>query len=240
MPYRTYKDSNDEAADGTCEWLSQHEQYLQWLQPDGPRILRITADAGCGKSVLAKHLVDRILPGKRGLVAYFFFADTGHASTVEGALRSVLDQIFSKNNDLYYRYTESALSKHGRSLVQDEIALAELLYFVTSDPSMRSVCGVLDGLDECPKPQRRTLFRIMRTFAAMSNEDNGLKTLTASRPYEEVDREFDTVSNTCSIRIQGKDKEMTIAKDLAMSVHQQVASLAARKKWPPTIEAKLE
>lgn len=42
---------------GTCEWFLGHAKYQSWLKSAGPSLPWVTADPGCGKSVLAKHLV---------------------------------------------------------------------------------------------------------------------------------------------------------------------------------------
>lgn len=67
--YEWHKNRVDDRVDGTCQWLLQHEHYKDWLtQQSGP--LLVSADPGCGKSVLAKYLVDKALP-RSSIILYF-------------------------------------------------------------------------------------------------------------------------------------------------------------------------
>jgi hypothetical protein len=43
----------EERVEDTCQWFLQHEQIETGVRP-----LLVTADPGCGKSVLAKYLID--------------------------------------------------------------------------------------------------------------------------------------------------------------------------------------
>lgn len=93
--YRGRKDRNPVHLHGTCEWFMKHHQYQKWLSQDSG-LLWVSADPGCGKSVLIKHLVDNILPNSdERLVCYFFFKDDfGDQRTSINALCCILRQLF--------------------------------------------------------------------------------------------------------------------------------------------------
>ncbi|KAN0072724.1 ankyrin repeat domain-containing protein 50-like protein 3 [Elaphomyces granulatus] len=59
--YEQHKNFNPDRVDGTCEWVLSHPQYLQWFTKAHDDLLWISADPGCGKSVLAKSVVDNEL-----------------------------------------------------------------------------------------------------------------------------------------------------------------------------------
>src|SRR5579871_3337423 len=64
--------------EGTCEWFQTHKTYQNWLEsPDGGLLL-LSADPGCGKSVLSRFLIEEVLPVKlpRATICYFFFKDS--------------------------------------------------------------------------------------------------------------------------------------------------------------------
>ncbi|PNP53200.1 hypothetical protein THARTR1_06410 [Trichoderma harzianum] len=74
VTYEWYKDRVEKRVENTCLWFLQHERFQTWLkQESGP--LLVSADPGCGKSVLARHLVDEVLPRPGTTVCYFFFKD---------------------------------------------------------------------------------------------------------------------------------------------------------------------
>jgi hypothetical protein len=75
--YEATKNRNAERFPGTCNWFTNHELFKQWVSPtsQGPDILHVIADPGCGESVLSKYLIDSILPRNGRRVCYFFFKD---------------------------------------------------------------------------------------------------------------------------------------------------------------------
>jgi hypothetical protein len=54
-------------------WLLDHPHLQEWRRRE-PGPLPVSADPGCGKSVLAKYLIDHVLP-ESSTVCYFFFKD---------------------------------------------------------------------------------------------------------------------------------------------------------------------
>ena len=95
-PYRDRKDRNDNHVLGTCEWFTSHTLFQHWDQNDDSSILWVSADPGCGKSVLSKYLVDEVPPSiRKKTICYFFFRDdypNQKRSTI--ALASILRQLF--------------------------------------------------------------------------------------------------------------------------------------------------
>lgn len=74
--YESYKSGVPDRLDGTGEWLLEQPHLHQWLEDD-KGLLIVSADSGCGKSVLAKHLIDNVLPEScpSATICYFFFKD---------------------------------------------------------------------------------------------------------------------------------------------------------------------
>lgn len=84
--YEWYKERVEETVEGTCMWLLKHNKFQDWLQSkSGP--LLVTADPGCGKSVLAKYLVDHVL-SKSSTICYFFFQGPGPKYGLPSDLRT--------------------------------------------------------------------------------------------------------------------------------------------------------
>ena len=62
----------------TCLWTLHNHKYLEWRDADINRLLWISAAPGCGKSVLARCIVDEDLPStlqkdRPIRVLYYFF-----------------------------------------------------------------------------------------------------------------------------------------------------------------------
>lgn len=47
---------------GTCEWFCKHERFKSWLSSKGSGLFLASADPGCGKSTLARYLIEEVLP----------------------------------------------------------------------------------------------------------------------------------------------------------------------------------
>lgn len=76
--YEHQKDINPNRQPGTCEWALQSPDYLRWRDSCHNDLLWISADPGCGKSVLAKSLIDHDLTviSSTMSICYFFSRTT--------------------------------------------------------------------------------------------------------------------------------------------------------------------
>src|SRR2546429_7888582 len=95
-PYRDRKDRNPDRIQGTCEWFVAHELFRDWQESKSSRMLWVSADPGCGKSVLAKYLVDSVLATTESrTTCYFFFKDDFEdQKSIVSALCCILHQLF--------------------------------------------------------------------------------------------------------------------------------------------------
>jgi ankyrin repeat domain-containing protein 50 len=94
--YRDRKDRNPKRLDGTCEWFINHPLFRNWQKSKTSSLFWVSADPGCGKSVLAKYLVDTMLPSiKSRTICYFFFKnDFEDQRSAVSALCCILRQFF--------------------------------------------------------------------------------------------------------------------------------------------------
>jgi hypothetical protein len=125
VSYEWYKERVEKRVENTCQWFLEHENFKQWLeQGSGP--LLVSADPGCGKSVLAKYLIDEVLPGSSNAsVCYFFFKDQDQ-NTVSQALCALLHQLFT-HKPLLIRHAISGHARDGSALVRNTAALWSIL-----------------------------------------------------------------------------------------------------------------
>lgn len=102
--YEEQKNINSLPSPGTCKWVLDHQKFQSWR--DSPRndLLWISADPGCGKSVLSRMLVDQTFTGndcndhlfEQPSVCYFFFKDNETQDKLATALCAILHQLFSQ------------------------------------------------------------------------------------------------------------------------------------------------
>src|SRR5205807_7312246 len=55
--YEEHRRRVREPVEGTCSWVTEHPKYKDWLAKEKSGLLWLSADPGCGKSVIASFLV---------------------------------------------------------------------------------------------------------------------------------------------------------------------------------------
>lgn len=75
-------------AEGTCQWALQSTEYIRWLDGKQNDLLWVSADPGCGKSVLARSIIDSHIhtSSPRMTICYFFFKDNEAQNSLSTAL----------------------------------------------------------------------------------------------------------------------------------------------------------
>lgn len=79
-------------------WVHHDPIYERWKFDPASRVLWITGPPGCGKSVIARHLVEEdLLPGLGTKLCYYFFSSDGKGldNGIAGAARSILGQFLA-------------------------------------------------------------------------------------------------------------------------------------------------
>ncbi|PWY66382.1 hypothetical protein BO94DRAFT_613834, partial [Aspergillus sclerotioniger CBS 115572] len=168
--YESYRTRVRERIAGTCEWFLSHPSYNSWLdQPNDSLIL--SADAGCGKSILAKHLVDSKLDGRHpdAIICYFFF-DQQSQNTARQALCALIHQLASRKFDLI-KHTMSDYKASKEKLVNIDSVLWGILSRMVMDTSIGQVILILDALDECDQYEStRFINQLRELYLAWENK----------------------------------------------------------------------
>lgn len=213
--YAWYKDRIDDRVPDTCRWFLNHTSYQSWLEDDSGPLL-VSADPGCGKSVLAKYLIDSnfgFRVPKEAAICYFFFKD-GDQNTITLALCALIHQLLCLRPELRHYATES-YKKDGEKLSGNATALWNILENAAVDPKAGTIIIVLDALDECSQDERNmaTLSRYIRTH--FKQRPKKLKILMTSRPYQSTVRHIQELEQLFpNIRINGEDESETIREEI--------------------------
>ncbi|KXJ87503.1 ankyrin repeat-containing domain protein [Microdochium bolleyi] len=221
------KNRNATIVDGTCQWVKTHQSFTHWQGSGTTRLLLVTADPGCGKSVLARHLVDDVL-GAHTFVCYFFFKDDyENQKTLVGALRSILHQILVAYDGLI---TDKMLQgNEDGSLDLDSVAcLWKTITELPSSTTFPNIVCVIDALDECVEKDREELFRLLEAIQSDTMTPSRLKFLVTSRPYDNVARPFRILrANQGAIHIRGDDDAQSeqISREVGHFIGHHVARL---------------
>lgn len=227
LPPVQIKDRNGRRLKGTCEWFKSHHHFRDWVASNNSRVLLVTADPGCGKSVLARHLIDDVL-SKKAFVSYFFFKDDFDAQrSLAGALRSILHQILSSYNHLITEALLSELDDGTLKLDSPDMIWEVLLKLPSPQYSTDLIC-VLDALDECAEAGREDLIQKLIEFQRSRIANPRLKFLVTSRPYNFVSRPFRALERTYpTIHISGDGAVQAeqISKEVDLVISERVRQM---------------
>lgn len=227
--YESHRRRNPKPVPGTCIWFIKNDKYQQWRQQSASGLLWVTADPGCGKSVLSSFLIDvseGIESTSKVNVCYFFFKDdSAEQRTANYALQALLHQIYTKQPELVTHLTAYHASK-GPEVPQQFSSLWKLFLDTTLDQvSLTTIC-IIDGLDECDKASRREFtIALADYFKNKHNEKNNhpaLKILITSRPDNAIKNSFSTIAN---IRLRGEDETEAISVDVERVVQANINEL---------------
>lgn len=233
VSYEWYKNRVEVRVEDTCQWFLEHENFKQWLEQDSGPLL-VSADPGCGKSVLAKYLIDQVLPRRPNEVSicYFFFKDQDQ-NTVRQALCALLFQLFC-HKPFLLRHATSKHARDGPALTTNTATLWSILEDALQDAQTGPVILVLDALDECLEPElldlAQKLKQLHQNMRQAQRSHGKLRTLLTCRPYASVlDKFRNLVDDFPFIRIPGENKSDAIAKEVNLVIAHRVEKLARDK-----------
>jgi ankyrin repeat protein len=243
--YEQFKNINPDRVDQTCGWALTHPLYQRWRDSATDDLLWISADPGCGKSVLSKALVDKDLrPGISEItICYFFFKDNREQNNLATALCALLHQLFQQQPHLL-RHAISAWKKDGSRLQQETDELWRILLTATSDVAVRNTICVLDALDECKDTDRRSLIAKLSRFhenaSSQTARRSWLKFVVTSRPYDEIQRDFHDVTTTLPIiRLHGEEENDQIRAEINHVIEIRVSQLEAEHRFKKDLRVRL-
>ncbi|RYP16757.1 hypothetical protein DL765_004934 [Monosporascus sp. GIB2] len=196
-------------------------------------MLWVSADPGCGKSVLAKYLVDFILPTTESrTVCYFFFKDDFEDQrSLTGALCCLLYQLFMHKRTLLSDAILDHFEIAGEKFTSSFCELWQALISAAQDENAGEIICLLDAIDECEDQGRSQLTQELCKLYGTGRNFN-LKFLLTSRPYGEIRRGFRplAIPGVQMIHLSGEsDDEMTkISKEINVFITARVQEIGAK------------
>ena len=240
MDYLAHKSAIPKRVPSTCEWFLQDDKFHAWRDSSNAHLLWVSAAPGCGKSVLAKTLVDERRVTNLVLastVCYFFFRDgQQEQQTIVNALKAILHQLFSKSADPdIIEFALSRYKDHGNKLS----SMSEELWIILTKTAEHQMAGeivcVIDALDECEKNEREKLLRALSDYYSDSNRtassNSRLKFLITSRPYSDISLEFRPLFNCATyIHFHGDEKTEIISEEINIVIDTKLEAVTQGMK----------
>ncbi|KAH8742949.1 hypothetical protein F5883DRAFT_594605 [Diaporthe sp. PMI_573] len=229
--YEHFMDLNPDRVPGTCKWVLEHPRYTTWQRSPRDDLLWISADPGCGKSVLARCLIrEELQSTDKHAVLYFFFKDNEDQNSLATALCALLHQLFH-HQPVLLRHAMTSFEKNGQKLQNEIDELWRIFLAAATDDQAASVTCVLDALDECCVGDQRKLIRFLTVFHSRqtaATRVSQLKFLVTSRPYQDIEFEFRDIPEPQSIRLAGEESNADISEEISLVIKNEVAT-AGRK-----------
>ncbi|KAL6228936.1 hypothetical protein BDW75DRAFT_235566 [Aspergillus navahoensis] len=236
-PYKDRKDRNSKRVPGTCEWFTGHPLFQAWQNGTSDvssGLLWVSADPGCGKSVLTRYLVDELLLNtSERTVCYFFFKDDfPDQRSATSAFSSILRQLFIAQPQLLQDSILDKLDTDGDTLVQSFSELWNILMSVSANPKAGEIICVLDALDECQDRDRHQLIRAVKDFYVGPYKKSKLKFLITSRPYDHIRRgfwELEAKLPTIHLSGDGEEEAQQISREIDLVIRKRVDVISEQR-----------
>ncbi len=236
LDYESDKSRVADRVPNTCEWFLSHEKYEIWLSETHSQLLWVTADPGCGKSVLSKFLIDSYITDATSgttSICYFFFRD-GSEKNQDGtnALCALLHQLFGQNRTLL-QHTLPDFEHNKTKLSGLFETLWSIFLRAATDSEAGSIICVLDALDECNERTRRPLLRHIGRFFSNVPTSASVKFILTSRPSTKIrDCLWEHYPNVPSVRLMGESEcEMsTIQEEISLVIDKRVERFKEKRQ----------
>ncbi|CAG8943942.1 unnamed protein product [Penicillium salamii] len=254
--YTEQKDINPTKAEGTCQWALQSSEYLRWIHSNHDDLLWISADPGCGKSVLARSIIDGYMhaPSPAVTICYFFFKENEQQNNLAAALSSILHQIFSQQPHLLY-HAIPYWERNGKTLQKEVDELWRIFVeAASSDVSAHTIC-IFDALDECREVDQDRLIQNLKSFHQLmhqpkqncqpskdsqTTQDTTLKFLVTSRPYHHIQNRFREITGFPYLHLKGEEENDQIHKEIDLVVKMRIKELGKTASLPLDVQQRLE
>lgn len=236
VDYESDKSRIADSVKGTCKWFTAHNKYRSWLRETHSRLLWVTADPGCGKSVLSKFLVNKYIDNAAigtTSICYFFFRD-GSEKNQDGtnALCALLHQLFHQKRALL-RHALPAFNHNRTKLSGLFETLWSIFLEAVTDTEAGTIICILDALDECGETTRTSLLKHIGGFFSDSPTSATVKFVITSRPYTTIgDKLWEDYPNVSSVRLMGEsEREMSIIqKEISLVIAKKVRRFREKRQ----------
>ena len=198
-------------------------------------MLWVSADPGCGKSVLVKYLADSILATNESrTTCYFFFKDDFEDQrNAISALCCILHQLFMQKRILLSEKILEQFEVEGERLSSSFSDLWAILLSAAKDKNAGEIICLLDAIDECEDYGRSQLAQALCKLYGTRSSFN-LKFLLTSRPYGGIRRGFQPleIPGLPVIHLSGEsDIEMKkISREIDIFIKARVRNIGGRLK----------
>ncbi|KAF7302531.1 hypothetical protein HMN09_00887500 [Mycena chlorophos] len=131
--------------DGTCNWILEHQSYLDWCSGSGSRVLWVRAPPATGKSVLSSHVIGSTTQRDADAVVVYHFYRFDQMQRSSEVLRILAGQLLDAHWARAHTISENMLGQTQQNVCSTDHLHALISLLLNALPK---VYFILDGLDE--------------------------------------------------------------------------------------------
>ena len=229
--------------DGTCEWVTKHHYYQEWLTDTSQPLLWISGGPGKGKTMLAIYITEvlqlQVNANNKILLYYFCSNRDKNRNTALTILRGILHQWIDLQPHLAKK-VRSAFegTETTKYTISSFVALWRIFLTLLQQTTSPQVVCVLDGLDECEEESLRQLLDAIGSYLSKPEEGAKprLKLIVLSRPQPAVLES--KLGHYHQIQLDVSNTETT--RDVEKYVSAKVAKLASEQDLSEEMVAQVQ
>ncbi|KAI9731058.1 MAG: hypothetical protein M1834_005521 [Cirrosporium novae-zelandiae] len=163
------QDQAQKRLSGTCEWIWTNRMFMDWYTAPSlsasDKLMCICGTHGCGKSVLASFIIDRLWKNQLHALFFAFSGTNANQQNLDGLIRSLLWQLLQTTASEKSVGILHSLMLRGRPLTSELWEVFNKMAVFVTEP----VYCVVDGVDECKDAIQELIRNIFNFLNAHSN-----------------------------------------------------------------------
>ena len=237
-PSKNYYKALEQRQEGSGLWFLQNDVFAKW-KTQRNSFLWLYGIPGCGKTILSSTIIEdlkRTVLCKPLLYFYFDFNDEGK-QTLEGMVRSLMSQLYSKFGDTSEKLDSLFSScEDGRRQPPRESLCKAFLHMIEQ---VKEVWIILDALDECCTRKGPTEGLLSWMREVLNSEQRSVHLLVTSRPEQDIESGImEFAHNDNIVPIQSS----LISDDIRAYIRTRVRKDNGLKRWRlhPEVQNEIE
>ncbi|RDW57006.1 hypothetical protein BP6252_13924 [Coleophoma cylindrospora] len=183
---------------GSGDWLLQNKTMTSWMDDDIPinLALWLTGKPGAGKTILASRIIEECEKKSDFITSYFYCKESDpQKKEFLSILKDLLVQMVSQERTLVPYFHMKAKSSGQVTLVAHQLTQS---LFKVSCERIRKQFIIVDGLDECPREDRRVLLSFLAQIVDEIEDDRpgALRVLIVSQAEADINERLSIESRT--------------------------------------------
>jgi hypothetical protein len=215
--------------DDSYRWILQNPDFQQWRDNVEHQLLWIKGDPGKGKTMLLCGIINELSKSmaKTALTSYFFCQATDSRINNATAVLRGLIYLLVYQQPVLAAHVRKKYDRTGKTLFEDAnawIALSTIFTDIVQDPSLNSICLIVDALDECTTGLPQLLDLIVQTSSI-----SRVKWIMSSRNQPDIEERLEQARN--KVRLSLELNADSISAAVRYYIRHKVSQLAQNKKY---------